>query len=105
MIAASDEMDENHFNINLVVSKLKLWELEDLDWILSGDQKFANICFGVQCHTCHHNCIYCEGCKMDENGNKTNSVEADWFPGGVQDARHQQVQADTLGVCVWPSQG
>ena len=81
VIAASDEMDENHYNINLVVSKLKLWELEDLDWILSGDQKFANICFGVQCHTCHHNCIYCEGCKMDENGNKTNSVDADWFPG------------------------
>ena len=75
VIAASDEMEESHPNISMVAEKLKLSELEDLDWILTGDQKFANLVFGVQCHACSHNCVYCEGCKMDENGNKTNSVD------------------------------
>ena len=91
-------MDENHHNINLVANKLKLWELEDLDWILSVDQKFANIVFGVQCHTCHHNCVYCEGCKMDENGNKTNSVDADWYP-GVYRTPAINKSRQTLWVC------
>ena len=81
VIAASDEMEESHANINLVMEELKLWELQDLDWILTGDLKFANIVFGVQCHSCMHNCVYCEGCKRDQNGNTTNSVDADWFPG------------------------
>ena len=74
VIAASDEMDESYPNVKMVAEKLKLSELEDIDWILTGDQKFANTIFGVQCHSCTHNCVYCEGCKMDKNGNKTNSV-------------------------------
>ena len=82
VIAASDEMEESHPNISMVAEKLKLSELEDIDWILTGDQKFANLVFGVQCHACSHNCVYCEGVKMDENGNKTNSVDNGfWVPG------------------------
>ena len=36
----------HHKNINQIVSLLKLDELEILDWILAGDLKFANVCFG-----------------------------------------------------------
>ena len=46
VIAACDDCDESHENINQVVSHLKLDELEILDWILAGDLKFANVCFG-----------------------------------------------------------
>ena len=38
--------DESHENINQIVSLLKLDELEILHWILAGDLKFANLCFG-----------------------------------------------------------
>ena len=45
VIAACDDCDESHKNINQIVSLLKLDELEIL-WILAGDLKFANLCFG-----------------------------------------------------------
>ena len=81
IIAASDEMNESYANIKMVAKELKLWQLEDIDWILTGDQKFANLIFGLQCHGCTHSCVYCEGAKKDQNGNHTNSVDADWFLG------------------------
>ena len=46
VIAASDDCDESHENINLILSHLKIDELEIIDWILTGDLKFANLCFG-----------------------------------------------------------
>ena len=82
VIAAADDCDENHNNLNTIVNKLKLNELEELDWILTGDQKFANLMFGLQCHTCLHSCVYCEGCKCDQNGNKTRDRDnGEWVPG------------------------
>ena len=45
-VAACDECDESHENINQILDHLKLEELEILDWILAGDLKFANVCFG-----------------------------------------------------------
>ena len=48
VIAAADDCDENHHNLNIIIDKLRLDELEQLDWILTGDQKFANLVFGVR---------------------------------------------------------
>ena len=82
VIAAADDCDENHHNLNIIIDKLKLDQLEELDWILTGDQKFANLVFGLQCHTCTHSCVYCEGCKRDENGNKTRDKDdGEWVAG------------------------
>ena len=47
VIGACDDCDESHQNINQILDNLKLDELEILDWILTGDLKFANICFGT----------------------------------------------------------
>ena len=46
VIAACNDCDESHENINLILSHLKIDELEIIDWILTGDLKFANLCFG-----------------------------------------------------------
>ena len=46
VIAACDDCDESHENINQILENLKLDELEIIDWILAGDLKFANVCFG-----------------------------------------------------------
>ena len=82
VIAAADDCEETHHNLNLIIDKLQLDQLEELDWILTGDLKFANLVFGIQCHTCLHSCVYCEGCKRDQNGNKTRDKDdGEWVAG------------------------
>ena len=83
VIAASDDCNESHENINLILSHLKINELEILDWILTGDLKFANLCFGIQAHGCTHNCVYCDGSRW-HNGKETTKAEGEWRPGEMR---------------------
>ena len=70
IISAVDDCDECHENLHQMVAALKLDEIAELDFILAGDLKFANLCFGVQAHGCLHNCVYCFGSKLLD-GKKT----------------------------------
>ena len=59
IIAACDDLEECPENLHLITDHLKLDEMEYLDFILAGDLKFANLCFGLQTHQCLHPCVYC----------------------------------------------
>ena len=83
IIAACDDCDESHANIHQILENLKIDELEVLDWILTGDLKFANLCFGIQAHGCLHNCVYCDGARWFE-GKETTSAKGEWRPGEMR---------------------
>ena len=93
IIAACDDLEECPENLHLITDHLKLDEMEYLDFILAGDLKFANLCFGLQTHQCLHPCVYCFGSKV-LNGKKTTLVEGDWEVGEDRTSERCQEERD-----------
>ena len=82
IVAAVDGCTENSHNVDLVLHKLDLENLEHEESIFAGDQKCGNLVFKIGSHGSLCSCLYCTGCKIhDDTGKDTTEKAMEWREG------------------------
>ena len=71
VLSKADGVPETCHNVEIMLSSLKLHELDD-DFHIVCDLKMLNTLLGIQSSTSLYGCPFCEACKIDENGRVTN---------------------------------
>ena len=71
LLAQADGVPENKHNMEILLDSLNL-PLISQDYQTVCDLKLINILLGLQTCTAMFGCPYCESCKLDSNGKRTN---------------------------------